>query len=96
MKPSPVLASNSCAASFCSGVSVARSRPISSGSACQSGSGSAMSVPESTSPSMTPVLTPAASARLDFTQIIPFDAASITRALAGVMREGGAPMRRTP
>ena len=55
-----------------------------------------MSVPESTSPSITPVLTPAASARLDFTQIIPFDAASITRALAGVMREGGAPMRRTP
>ena len=56
------------------------------------GQGLGMSVPESTSPSITPGLTPAASARLDFTQISPLEAASITRARAGVMRSGGAPI----
>ena len=63
---------------------------------CQSGSGSAISAPESTSPSITPGLTPAASARLDFTQMSPLFAASSTRARAGVMRSGGAPTSRTP
>ncbi len=54
--------------------------------ACQSGSGSVTSAPASTNPSITPGLTPAASARLDLTQTSPFLAVSSTRARAGVMR----------
>ena len=42
---------------------------------CQSGRGSAISAPESTRPSITPGLTPAASARLDLTQMSPLFAA---------------------
>ena len=55
-----------------------------------------MSAPESTRPSITPGLTPAASARLDFTQVRPLFAAASTRARAGVMRSGGGPASRTP
>ena len=56
-----------------------------------------ISVPASTRPSITPVLTPAASASADFAQVMPLAATSSTRARAGVMRDGALRLvSRTP
>ena len=66
------------------------------GGAGARGMASVVSVPSSTRPSITPALTPASFAASDLPCNNPSDSSSISRRRAGVMRAGGAPIRRTP